>query len=292
MLTGWVNEGLNKWINEAWYLYSVGGIFVESKGVGLCVWSPGNFIDAFSAVSERPILMLRWVVTAVLSWCHSGEHWLSIYPFVRIVDLSTFLPSWLSFQDLKFTSFCLNSPHPTSFVYVHMCVGAHACLCVYMCRPKVSLGCYSSSAIYLTFWYTCLLLAWASCIKLGYLASKLLGSTYVCLLSTGITNPGHYARLFYLGFGDQTQYQVLYQLHGLPTLPFLFSLPQGNLFKLWLIRYIPVDELKPHQTPAPEYLYCGRWTWKEERPSHKSYNEVKPKSRSATNLENVSKCYF
>lgn len=32
---------------------------MESKGVGLCVWSPGNFIDAFSTVRERPIL-LSW----------------------------------------------------------------------------------------------------------------------------------------------------------------------------------------------------------------------------------------
>lgn len=47
-------------MNEAWYLYSFGGIFV--KGVGLCVWSPGNFIDAFSAVRERPVLR-----TAVLA---------------------------------------------------------------------------------------------------------------------------------------------------------------------------------------------------------------------------------
>lgn len=49
-------------MNEALYLYSIGGIFVKGKGVGLCVWSPGNFIDAFSAVRERPVLR-----TAVLA---------------------------------------------------------------------------------------------------------------------------------------------------------------------------------------------------------------------------------
>lgn len=41
----------------------MGGIFVEGKGVGL----RGNFIDAFSTVRERPILMHRWVVAAVLA---------------------------------------------------------------------------------------------------------------------------------------------------------------------------------------------------------------------------------
>lgn len=54
-------------MNETWYLYLIGRIFVEDIGVGLCVSLPGNFIDAFLTVWERPILMHMWVVAAVLA---------------------------------------------------------------------------------------------------------------------------------------------------------------------------------------------------------------------------------
>lgn len=115
------------------------------------------------------------------------------------------------------------SPHPASFVYVHLCVSAHACVYVCMCRPEVNLGYYSSDTVYLTFWYTVSFGPGPhSYIRLGYPASKLLGSICICLLSTGITIP------FYLGFEDQTQvlmltHQVLHSYtHCPPSLHFSF----------------------------------------------------------------------
>ena len=45
------------------------GIYIQLEGFlwKTKVWDYGNFIDAFSAVRETPLLMLRWVVTAGLA---------------------------------------------------------------------------------------------------------------------------------------------------------------------------------------------------------------------------------
>lgn len=67
---------MNEWMKLCIYIQLED--FVEHIGVRLCVLLPSNFMNAFSPVEERPIVIYRWFEAAGLAWCHSGKDWLSL----------------------------------------------------------------------------------------------------------------------------------------------------------------------------------------------------------------------
>lgn len=136
------------------------------------------------------------------------------------------LPTLPSFQDLYFSWLS-----PTQSFYIHSCflipllLFVYACLYIYvhMCievrgEPWViflrsHLHCFLMHGLSLT---------WTSLIRLGWLASKHWGSTCICLLSTRITHPSHYTRLFHVGSGYQILVVVVAE-KALYWLPYLHS---------------------------------------------------------------------
>lgn len=165
-------------MNGTWHLYSVGGIFVEGIGVGLCVSSPGISIDTFSTVRERPCLctgrlwLLAWSNMVVVR-----TDAVSI-PFLEYLTPRSLFPLCLPFKTWNSLNCALNDRHLFCVVDAPVCEGLRSTLELFL-------------RLHLPYVLIQSLVAWASLTRLGYLAHKQLGSICICLLSTKIASPGH-----------------------------------------------------------------------------------------------------
>lgn len=94
--------------------------------------------------------------------------------------------------------------HPKGHGYSHHTVSSFWCVCIYMCVLERG-GQRTNLCVIPYMWSTLLLvlfLGLGSLIKLGWLASKLQGPAYYCLLIATVTCPCHMPGLFSYGFQD------------------------------------------------------------------------------------------